>query len=98
MPRLRRWCARSARMETMNNRALENKEASHQSRVEQDRGAVIVTGASRGIGAAIARLVGTSGFPVALNFLTSGGAAEEGVPEIGAAGGRAVAIQGDVSR
>src|SRR5271169_3503384 len=98
MPRLRRWCARSARMETMNNRALENKEASHQSRVEQDRGAVIVTGASRGIGAAIARLVGANGFPVAVNFLTNRFAAEQLVREIVSGGGRAVAIQGDVSR
>src|SRR5579863_1561015 len=60
--------------------------------------AVIVTGASRGIGAAIARLVGANGFPVVVNFLTHRSAAEQLVREIVSGGGRAVAIQGDVSR
>jgi NAD(P)-dependent dehydrogenase (short-subunit alcohol dehydrogenase family) len=60
--------------------------------------AVIVTGASRGIGAAIAGLVGANGFPVAVNFLTNRRAAEQVVREIVSGGGRAVAIQGDVSR
>jgi len=59
---------------------------------------VIVTGASSGIGAAIARLVGTSGFPVAVNFRTNEAAAAQVVREIESAGGRAVAIRGDVSR
>ncbi len=63
----------------------------------QNRGAVIVTGASRGIGAAIARLVGASGFPVAVNFLTNSAGAEEVVREIVSGGGRAIAIQSDVS-
>src|SRR5271156_4516808 len=74
------------------------REAPVQVRGEQDCRAVIVTGASRGIGAAIARLVGAGGFPVAVNFLTNRAGAEELVREIVAAGGRAVAIQGDVSR
>jgi NAD(P)-dependent dehydrogenase (short-subunit alcohol dehydrogenase family) len=60
--------------------------------------AVIVTGASRGIGAAIARLVGANGFRVAVNFSTNRDAAEEVVREIVAGGGRAVAIHADVSR
>jgi NAD(P)-dependent dehydrogenase (short-subunit alcohol dehydrogenase family) len=60
--------------------------------------AVIVTGASRGIGAAIARLVAADGFPVAINFLRHRAAADELVREIVSGGGRAVAIQGDVSR
>jgi NAD(P)-dependent dehydrogenase (short-subunit alcohol dehydrogenase family) len=72
--------------------------AAIQVRGDQDRGAVIVTGASRGIGAAIARLVGANGFPVAVNFLTNRFAAEQLVREIVSGGGRAVAIQGDVSR
>ncbi len=60
--------------------------------------AVIVTGASRGIGAAIASLVGANGFPVAVNFRTDEGAAGQVVRHIESMGGRAIAIRGDVSR
>ncbi|HEY4951064.1 MAG TPA: SDR family oxidoreductase [Candidatus Acidoferrales bacterium] len=67
-------------------------------RGEQNRGAVIVTGASRGIGAAIARLVGANGFAVAVNFSTHPAAAEEVVREIVSGGGHAVAIAADISR
>src|SRR5712671_2758215 len=68
--------------------------------VERDaiRLAVIVTGASGGIGAAIARRVGADGFPVAVNFKTNEAAAAQVVREIESAGGRAVAIRGDISR
>jgi NAD(P)-dependent dehydrogenase (short-subunit alcohol dehydrogenase family) len=82
----------------MTNLAIQDKEASNQARHDETRGAVIVTGASRGIGAAIARLVGANGFPVAVNFLTNRVGAEEVVREIESGGGRAVAIQADVSR
>jgi NAD(P)-dependent dehydrogenase (short-subunit alcohol dehydrogenase family) len=74
------------------------REGSNQVRGEQSRGVVIVTGASRGIGAAIARLVGANGFSIAVNFLTNRAGAEQVVREIVSGGGRAVAIQGDVSR
>src|SRR6202045_4328326 len=60
--------------------------------------AVIVTGASSGIGAAIAVLVGANGFPVAVNFKTNEAAAAHVVREIESSGGRAVAIRCDVSR
>jgi NAD(P)-dependent dehydrogenase (short-subunit alcohol dehydrogenase family) len=60
--------------------------------------AVIVTGASSGIGAAIAGLVGANGFPVAVNFKTNETAAAQVVREIESSGGRAVAIRCDVSR
>jgi NAD(P)-dependent dehydrogenase (short-subunit alcohol dehydrogenase family) len=60
--------------------------------------AVIVTGASSGIGAAIAALLGANGFPVAVNFKTNEAAAAQVVREIESSGGRAVAIRCDVSR
>lgn len=64
---------------------------------ECDRaGAVIVTGASRGIGAAVARLVAVSGRPVAVNFARDEAAAARVVRDISTAGGRAVAIRADV--
>jgi NAD(P)-dependent dehydrogenase (short-subunit alcohol dehydrogenase family) len=64
----------------------------------KERGVVIVTGASRGIGAAIANLLGTHGYPVVVNFAKDRSAAERTVGEIVSAGGRALAVQGNVSR
>jgi NAD(P)-dependent dehydrogenase (short-subunit alcohol dehydrogenase family) len=61
-------------------------------------GTLIVTGASRGIGAAIARLAGERGYAVAVNYSTSEADAAAVVREIVAGGGRAVAIQCDVAR
>src|SRR5580698_10563393 len=58
---------------------------------------LIVTGASRGIGAAIAVLAGERGYAVAVNFSTGADEAKDVVDEIVARGGRAVAIQGDVA-
>ncbi len=63
-----------------------------------ERRVVIVTGGGRGIGAAVARLVGARGFPVAVNFESNRAAAEAVAREIVAAGSRALAIQGDVAR
>jgi NAD(P)-dependent dehydrogenase (short-subunit alcohol dehydrogenase family) len=65
---------------------------------KQNLGTLIVTGASRGIGAAIATLAGERGYAVVVNFATSEGEAKKVVNEIVAAGGRAIAIQADVSR
>ena len=85
-------------MAAMSNPAGREDEA-HKSVVGgEDRRTVIVTGASRGIGAVIASLVGANGFPVVLNFAKDWAAAEGVVHEIVASGGRAIAIQGDVSR
>ena len=60
-------------------------------------GAVIVTGGSRGIGAAVCRALGAAGRPVAVNFIRGEAAADAICREIEAAGGRAVAVQGDVA-
>jgi NAD(P)-dependent dehydrogenase (short-subunit alcohol dehydrogenase family) len=61
-------------------------------------GTLIVTGASRGIGAAIARLAGARGFSVTVNYATGGANANAVVEQIVFAGGRACAIQADVAR
>jgi len=59
---------------------------------------VLVTGASRGIGAAAAKLLGAHGAKVAVNYHTSEQAAHDVVAAIEAAGGRAIAVQADVRR
>ena len=57
----------------------------------------LVTGASRGIGRAIALKLASEGAKVALNFAGSAAAAEEVKKEIEAAGGEAITVQADVS-
>lgn len=58
----------------------------------------LVTGASKGIGAAIAKALATAGASVAVNYASSKEDAERVVKEITSKGGKAVAIQGDVSK
>jgi NAD(P)-dependent dehydrogenase (short-subunit alcohol dehydrogenase family) len=58
---------------------------------------MLVTGASRGIGAATARLAAARGFAVAVNYKASRKTAEALVSEIAGAGGRAIAVRGDVA-
>jgi NAD(P)-dependent dehydrogenase (short-subunit alcohol dehydrogenase family) len=58
---------------------------------------LLVTGASRGIGAATARLAGERGYAVCVNYLRNRTAADEIVSEIVSAGGPAIAVQADVS-
>ncbi|WP_448188241.1 SDR family oxidoreductase [Azospirillum sp. sgz301742] len=58
---------------------------------------LIVTGGSRGIGAAVARLGAKRGYAVAVNYASNAAAAQATVQAIRAAGGTAEAIQGDVA-
>jgi 3-oxoacyl-[acyl-carrier protein] reductase len=57
-----------------------------------------VTGASRGIGRAIAVALGASGYAVCVNFRSRADAAQAVAASINEAGGHAVAVQGDVSK
>lgn len=58
----------------------------------------LVTGASKGIGAAIAKSLAAEGASVVVNYASSKSGADAVVAAIAAAGGKAVAIQGDVSK
>lgn len=60
-------------------------------------GTLIVTGASRGIGAAVARLAGGRGYAVAVNFCSGKAEAEKIADEIRSSGGRALAIHADIA-
>jgi len=58
---------------------------------------IIVTGGSRGLGAAMCRKLAALGYPVAVNYASNAAAAEAVVRDITQAGGRAVAVAGDVA-
>ncbi len=58
----------------------------------------VVTGASKGIGAAIAKQLAAEGASVVVNYASSKTGADKVVAEIGSAGGKAVAVQADVAK
>ena len=58
----------------------------------------IVTGASKGIGAGIAKALGKAGAAVVVNFASSKDGADRVVKEIAQNGGKAIAVQGDVAK
>jgi len=60
--------------------------------------AAIVTGASKGIGAGIAKALAAAGAAVAVNYASSKDGAERVVKEIAGKGGEAIAVQGDVAK
>jgi NAD(P)-dependent dehydrogenase (short-subunit alcohol dehydrogenase family) len=61
-------------------------------------GVMVVTGGSRGIGAATARLAATRGYDVAINYRTRQAAAEAVAADAARAQVRAIAVQGDVAK
>ncbi|MGB7280695.1 MAG: SDR family oxidoreductase [Candidatus Acidiferrum sp.] len=65
---------------------------------QPSRGTLVVTGAGRGIGAAVAKLAGARGFRVAVNYVRNAQAAADVVRSVVSSGGRASAIQADISR
>ncbi len=58
---------------------------------------VLITGASRGIGAASARLAASRGYAVCVNYRSNAKAAQSVVVDIERIGGRAIAVQADVA-
>jgi len=58
----------------------------------------VVTGASKGIGAAIAKSLGAEGASVVVNYASDKAGADKAVDAISKAGGKAIAVQGDVSK
>ncbi len=58
---------------------------------------IVITGASRGIGAATARLAAARGYAVCVNYLKNRAAADAVVGEIAANGGQAIAVGADVA-
>ena len=63
-----------------------------------ERPAIVVTGGSRGIGAATVRALAAGGYDVALAYRQDGAAAEQVVAQATAAGARCLAVQADVTR
>jgi 3-oxoacyl-[acyl-carrier protein] reductase len=58
----------------------------------------VVTGASKGIGAGIAKALAAEGASVVVNYASDKAGAERAVAEIAKKGGKAIAVQGDVSK
>src|SRR5207248_3555945 len=66
-------------------------------KLRENHHALIVTGASRGIGAATARLAAKRGYAVCVNYLNRAEAADAVVADIQRDGGKAIAVQADVT-
>ncbi len=64
----------------------------------ETNGTIIITGASRGIGAATARLAAQRGYAVCVNFRNDAAAAHRVAQDIQARGGRATTVKADVAR
>lgn len=64
----------------------------------ETRKVAVVTGGSRGIGAAIAKLLGAYGYHVAINYANDHSAAQKVLDHLTGIGARSIAVQGDVSK
>ncbi len=62
------------------------------------RQVLLIAGGSRGIGAATARLAGSRGYDVAVNYVSNSNAAASVVETVEKAGGKSVALQGDMAK
>lgn len=82
---LRNDCSKYKKSITYNMKKLENKVA-------------VITGASKGIGAGIAKSLAAAGASVVVNYSSAKSGADKVVEEIVANGGKAIAIQGNVSK
>jgi len=58
---------------------------------------IVITGGSRGIGAATARLAGKRGWSVAINYVGNAGAARETAAAVEASGGKAILVKGNIA-
>jgi 3-oxoacyl-[acyl-carrier protein] reductase len=77
--------------------AVETQSANEKRATPQTAGCALVTGASRGIGAATARALAADGWAVGINFRSDRDGAESVAGSIGEAGGTAVALPADVA-
>ena len=65
--------------------------------LKKTKGAVIISGAGRGIGAAVAKVLAENGYPVVINYSRSEREAKEVVRNIQSKGGKAIIFQADIS-
>src|SRR6202046_2560851 len=83
----------------MTFRQLSNHKSNRRTQMSKLAGKVaVVTGASKGIGAGIAKELAAAGAAVVVNYASSKEGADRVVAEITGSGGKAIAVQGDVSK